>query len=609
MGRGVLSIMDGLRKMKLHDQRDAAVRSTSSGDSFTRVAGVVPFKWEEQPGKPKRRGGSMKQKMHDIEVADSSHEEAEEEEEEAHEPRVVQLNLKASLMGVHIVDDEETFFSRQSSLSSMTTEKFRSAGKVPFKWEAEPGKPIEPPAPSDKDPIGFLLPPPGSRAQSGVLQFPHQLHGTGGRPPSGMLLYPPQAGGASTRPQISGNMLQHNPTQRDAHSGMLVPHPPATTPGSRGNSGMIMNAAFFSIGGAGATGGLAAGTDGLPPSTSGLNLTEKIFKKLVGQSRLSQAAREYKNEDFDRSHSRREFNLHDVDVDSDSRVSTLDLPDSCPASPSSSERSFGAARPAAVTRLPNMKQHPKTGAASENTTRAGLQSAATDHPPWPDEHADSVAITAPKSTLAHYLVAITAMADETDDDDIALHGPSDVAWHQAESEQLQYIHPELPVVEGYMRQTRTSRKSKNNVAPTDHERWISNSSSWNLSLVQKPLKTVSTMVSANRNKQNHHTIHHTLPASLSSRISKSSKAQSHEAPATSLGRYISGRGMKSEPGSGRRTRTWSSETESGRNTRVLVLGSGHLHLVGCSDVESHLLEPDQKEAPDDHVGRLEAQVI
>jgi hypothetical protein len=390
---------------------------------------------------------------------------------------------------------------------------------------------------------------------------------------------------------------------------MLVPHPPATTPGSRGNSGMIMNAAFFSIGGAGATEGLAAGTDALPPSTSGLNLTEKIFKKLVGQSRLSQAAREYRNEDVDRLHSRREFNLHDMDVDSDSRVSTLDLPDSCPASPSSSERSFGAARPAAVTRLPMMKQHPKTDAASENTTRAGLQSAATDRPPWSDENADSVAVTPPKSTLAHYLVAITAMADETDDDDIALHGPSDVAWHQAESEQLQYIHPELPVVEGYMRQTRTSRKSKNNVAPTDHERWTSNSSSWNISLVQKPLKTVSTMVSANRNKQNHNTIHHTLPASLSSRISKSSKAQSHEAPATSLGRCISGRGMKSEPGSGRRTRTWSSEIESGSNTRVLVLGSGHLHLVGCSDVESHLLEPDQKEAPDDHVGRLEAQVI
>ncbi|XP_024357170.1 uncharacterized protein [Physcomitrium patens] len=48
------------------------------------------------------------------------------DEVKAHEPKLVQLNLKPSLMGVHVCDEEDQFFSRQSSMTSVISDKFRS---------------------------------------------------------------------------------------------------------------------------------------------------------------------------------------------------------------------------------------------------------------------------------------------------------------------------------------------------------------------------------------------------------------------------------------------------------------------------------------------------
>ncbi|XP_024361695.1 uncharacterized protein [Physcomitrium patens] len=47
-------------------------------------------------------------------------------EEKAYESMQFQLDFKASLMGVHIYDEEGEFFSRQSSMSSLISEKIRS---------------------------------------------------------------------------------------------------------------------------------------------------------------------------------------------------------------------------------------------------------------------------------------------------------------------------------------------------------------------------------------------------------------------------------------------------------------------------------------------------
>jgi hypothetical protein len=491
--------------MKQHKEIGRPVsRNTDMGESSNGTR-LVPFKWES-------RAGNIKRQLEDYG-----------DESDAHEPKVVQLNLKASLMGVHILDDdEERFFSRQSSMSSMISEKCRPGVAVPFKWEAEPGRPID--LPKIELPVARLMPPPGSRVHSGLLQYsqPSTPHGSHSHPMSGAL-YP---GGSSKIP-----------------SGMLYPCP---NPGSRQNSSLL-NAVHFTFG---------ANPLGLEAETSGANnLTERIFKKLVGQSRLHVCSSKGGESSGNNLDIQSEFGV--PDDDSDSPVSTLDLPRSGPASPNSSERSFrGKSKRKSLRRRSD-----DANSANDNSQLVPI-----------DPNAPR-----PKSQLAQYLLSIAAVtADVTDDDDTsALEGPSEVAWHEPEEQQY---HPEFPVVEGYT-------SSHRNLSKPTHERWTSNSSSWNLSLVQNPLKTVSTIVSRSKH------LHATVPGRSLRRASRRDKDS--KMPMSLTTSYDGGpraikRGVRSEVSSGR---SWWRDLGSGRNH---ASGSGRLQIEVAD--EPDIDEPDMEQA-------------
>jgi len=82
-----------------------------------------------------------------------------------------------------------------------------------------------------------------------------------------------------------------------------------------------------------------------------------------------------------------------------------------------------------------------------------------------DANTEVAANPRPKSQLAQYLRSITASNLATDDD--KLEGPSEVAW----------LEPDSPY---HSDRSYASTPKKN-------ESWSSNSSTWNLSLVQNPL--------------------------------------------------------------------------------------------------------------------------
>jgi hypothetical protein len=176
-------------------------------------------------------------------------------------------------------------------------------------------------------------------------------------------------------------------------------------------------------------------------------------------------------------------------------------------------------------------------------------------------------------------MSITAVTEDAVDDD-DLEGPSEVAW--LEPDENPY-HPDLPVVEGY-----TSAHGKKK--PT-HERWSSNSSSWNLSLVQKPLRTVSTIV-----RRQHQ--HATVPGrSSSKRGSLRGKADSIM-PISLTTSYDGGtlrsrtmrKGTRSELNSGR---SWWPELGSGRRSFVFAC-SGRLQMDVAAEPDLH--EPDMEQA-------------
>lgn len=386
--------------------------------------GVIPFMWEEQPGRPKgpaeaifesvlakavsqQRESSMPrmesttsmQRAPRVKVDSSS------SEEDRRPARVMKLNLRSSLMGVHILDDEtELFFSRQVSNASSNTNSngtpFRSAGAVPFKWEVEPGKPFEAtakPAPR----VGPLLPPPGSR------------------PNSGLLYSGPLGLGPDTMPN---------------HYGGAGPH-----------------------------------------------LSEKLFKKLVGQSRGTNATPttqgdglkilrkrgESSTETLDRHFGHYDYNLKYED-ESVSPTSTLDH-DSTESSPSSSER-FHNAR--------HRQFQPVIG---------------------------DTAVTRPSSQLAQCLLSLTAMADEsTDEDDIIFNKPNTTTpWQSQELLPVPEPQRHWPIVQ-YSQPNMNPRHGHRQIySPTrmSNERWSSTSSSWNLSLIQKPNVTVTNVVTTSSTKQ------------------------------------------------------------------------------------------------------------
>ncbi|CAM6041576.1 unnamed protein product [Sphagnum compactum] len=223
---------DQERTASSHSQDKATLSFSDSSDMQVGIPGVIPFTWEEQPGRPKQAlrpsSALVHQSIHDpfrgsirrgsmqrgsipratpppeitavvgFEETSSSSSSSSDEDSAGLEARVMRLNLKASLMGVHILDDEtEMFFSRQLSNASSTNtvssgygaSSFRHTigGAVPFKWEVEPGKPLQlqldPSSSSNphetRNLVGPLQlpPPPGSRAStSGSLYSQgHQL--------------------------------------------------------------------------------------------------------------------------------------------------------------------------------------------------------------------------------------------------------------------------------------------------------------------------------------------------------------------------------------------------------------------------------------------------
>lgn len=442
--------------------RDSESSEFSDSSDIVGTPGVVPFTWEEQPGRPKGPGeaifesvlttasnSSMSSVREPTVISSRDHQpgppggivhqvaletSSASSDDDGPSARIMSLNLRASLMGVHILDDEtEMFFSRQVSNASNNTNTntnpngtpFRSSttGATPFKWEMEPGKPFDPAPRPEPLRVGPLIPPPGSRPTSGIL-YPGQF-----------------------------NLGPESATQQYASAG---------TP-----------------------------------------MSEKIFKKLAGQSRMvgnttttlqvdgvkiMRKRGSSSTETLDRHFGHYGYDLK-YETESVSPTSTLDHNDS-ESSPSSSERYYPSRH----------HRNFKVGVGACNTP---------------------VTTTRPSSQLAQCLLSLTAMADDTtDEDDIIFEQPSTTApimW-QPQEHPGEPLHGDWPIVQ-YAKPTKpTHRRAKNTNSPTrTHERWSSNSSSWNLSLLQKPGKVaVTNVVARSTTKQpkgqssRHHIYHGTI---------------------------------------------------------------------------------------------------
>ncbi|XP_024364674.1 uncharacterized protein [Physcomitrium patens] len=435
----------------------------SDSSDIVGTPGVVPFVWEVEPGRPKGPGqymfdstltreierreslleGTSNWPREILEYADDPDTSASSLKSSGSSPddHAMKLNLRASLMGVHILDDEtEMFFSRQ--VSNASTHNFQAGGAVPFMWEVEPGRPAEA---VTRDPsIRPLTPPPGSRPVSGIL-YPGQF---GNKPSSGLLYHGQQSAKTGSRPSSTAH-----------YSGQIDLGPDSQFGGG------------------------------------GMHFSEKLFKKLVRQSR----AAPYTNSTspyggFGRSTSKkrgesstealdRHFGVYSPDMryedhDSVSPTSTLDHHES-EASPSSqSERLYPSRNPKLTRYVDNST--PKARTSSQDTS--------------------SIPVGRPSSQLAQCLMSLTAMADDTtDDDDIIFEQPSTTAplWQpvvqvsepQVDWPIVQYQGPPTKPSHRHPKSSTTSPKSGRTI-----ERWSSNSSSWNLSLVSKPKATVTKVV-------------------------------------------------------------------------------------------------------------------
>nr|XP_024373139.1 uncharacterized protein LOC112281155 isoform X2 [Physcomitrium patens] len=410
------------------------------------------------------------------------------DEGEPHEPKVVQFNLKSTLMGVHISDDDaQVFFSRQPSISSMISDKFPTSGSVSLKWEAESGT-LEEMAKIYS--ALSIAPPSGSRDHIGWLDA--QTSGTN-----------------SDHPQPSSTLLQLNTEGKRVPSGLLYP---CSTPEGNQNS-CLLNAAHFTFDN-------NVLTPDLPGVSGSNNFAERMFKNLVGESRLHRKILRSGSNSSSKIGSRSvSFNIGG-DL-RQSPVSTLD----CPTSPSNSERSF-------------------RGKSKEKSLRRR------------NDEKNTSATPVPESQFAHYLIVGDASADSD-----GLEGPSEVAWLEPSP-----CHPDL--IEAYSNQGKKK--------PT-YERWSSSSRTWNISLVQKPLKTVSTMVSRGHQKGSHRSKDGLTPISLTSSYDGSSSISSRKVK----------KGSRSDLNSGR---SWFG---SSRGSSMWAC-SGRLQMEVA--VEPDLLEPDMEQA-------------
>lgn len=483
--------MDRLEEIKLDEsglRPDIANRIGSIASSI-RSRGIGSYNRWESPS---------------VSAAPSLRHEDPVDETETHEPQLVQLNLKSTLMGVRVRDDdEELFFSRQSSMSSMI-----SIGSVPFKWELEPCRALERPKAKIDIPWSPSTIPSESKGHSGF---------------------------SNSQPFSTFNNESSVPSARSVRnpSGMLYPYP-------NSGSSCQLNAAHFTLDDHLFTENLAG--------NSGVENVEKIFKRLVGQSRLQQG-RSKVAKSSDSIDARSDF-ITGGDILSDSPVSTLD----CPQSPTTSERSF--------------RGKSKRKSLRRRSEDANLLAAARVGPVDPST-------PRPRSELAQYLMTINALTEAAMDDD-DLEGPSEVAWLEPDDS------PHDPDPAEACTPARGKKKAS-------HERWSSNSSSWNLSLVPKPLRSVSTMVHRRA------LLNATVPGRSTVRRSKVDLVM-HPISLTASydGGTLRSRNVKkttrSELNSGR---SWWPDIGSGRRSSVWGC-SGRLQMDVAAEPDLH--EPDMEQA-------------
>lgn len=417
--------------------------------------------------------------------------------ESPHEPNPVQPNQKSSPVGVQITEeDKKFFFSRTSAMSALIAENFRSSRRgspAPFKWEEDPSKRIE------QQPKSIpLMPPPGDGNHSGLLQ-----------------LQPDSTTTDDDQPQPSGHtVLQINAEGSRLPSGLLYP---CFNEGGNPNS-CLLNAAHFTF-------DTTILTPDLADAGGGNNLTERIFKKLMGQSKIH------------RSNSKSGSPAGD---ESKSPNSTLD----CPTSPASSERSF-------------------RGKSKNKSLRCRSEVANTV----------VAANPRPKSQLAQYLRSMTAMSEDHAVDDDDLEGPSEAAW----------LDPDSPYHPNRQEADRCPSTPRNSKKKAMLESWSSNGSSWNLSLVQNPIKTVSTIV------RRRHQEHGATPGRS---IRKGSRFGKDTVTHISLTGSYDGSSTRSRKGNGSDVssgRSWWSEIGSGRKSSSMWACSGRLQTEAAA-------EPDLRES-------------
>lgn len=515
--------MDQLNKMK-----QCEVEASSIGGLPEKVReshDVGSCRWESPPGKqptPSQR-----------------RDEGSNCESDPHSLKVVQLNRKS---GAQIADEEEELFLRkESSMSSMFFEKMRTiSGALP-----SPGKrSVEQPksnvcSPGNRKHSGLMhTPSPSKRIEqsnAGILQeTPGSLMSSpSSGNHSGLLLHSDLTATGSDHPQPSGRTL--SPVNAGGcsrlPSGDLYP---CVNLGGSPNS-CLLNAAHFTF-------------DNSTPDVAGgnNNLTDRLFKKLMGQSRLNRS------------------NSKSASGESKSPVSTLD----CPKSPTTSQRSIH-------------------GKSKRKSLRSRVE----------DANTVAAANPRPKSQLAQYLRSITTSAGDLATDDDNLEGPSEVAWLDPDSP----YHSDRPD-RSYASTPGWNPKKK-------FENWSSNSSTWNLSLVQNPLRTVSTIVS-----RRHHQHANTPRRSVwkASRfgeprrdaITRISLTGSYDGSYSARSRATLRKGNASEWSSGR---SWWSEIGSGRRSTSIWTCSGRLQMEVSAEPDLH--EPDMATAANNAVkNRVQQQV-
>lgn len=349
---------------------------------------------------------------------------------------IVKLNLRASLMGVHILDDEtELFFSRQ--VSNASAHNFQSGGAIPFMWEVEPGPPLEMVTryPSSNPPT----PPPGSRPGSSVL-YPGQF---GYKPTSGMLHYGQSNANTGSRPTSTAH-----------YSGQ------------------------FNLGPDPQYGG------------GGTHFSEKLFKKLVGQARTALNASssvQYDGVSLSKSKRWDESSTESLDHHLGHYSADMRFEDQYSASPTSTLDHHGS------------ESSPNSGSErfypSRNPILAAYLDTSIPNSRSPSQDTNSSPMSQPCSQLPNFLLSLTAMADDTtDDDDIIFEQPSTTAPLSQPVAQGSEPQKDWPIVQYRGPPSKPSHKhpKSSTVSPKSGrtiERWSSNSSSWNLSLVSKPKST------------------------------------------------------------------------------------------------------------------------